>query len=138
VQAPGLAWRIDAARFARCVDDSERLQRRMLRYVHVHMTLLTQATACKHFHKLAERLARWLLMSADRLPSHQLALTHAYLANVLGVRRAGITLAARGLQERGLIGYSRGHIDLLDRTGLESVACPCYSRERAMYEHLMR
>jgi len=138
VQAPGLAWRIEAARFGRCIDASERLRRRMQRYVHVHMTQLAEAAACKHFHKLAERLARWLLMSADRLQSNELVLTHEYLSHVLGVRRAGTTLAARGLQERGLIVYSRGHIALLDRPGLEAAACPCYAREKTLYEHLMR
>ena len=110
----------------------------MQRYVHVHMTLLAEAAACKHFHKVSERLARWLLMSADRLQSSELSLTHEYLSSVLGVRRAGTTLAARGLQERGLIDYSRGHISLLDRTGLESAACPCYAREKKLYEYLMR
>jgi len=138
VQAPGLAWRIEAARFGRCIDASERMRRRMNRYVHVHMTQLTEAAACKHFHKLAARLARWLLMSADRLQSNELALTHEYLSGVLGVRRAGTTLAARGLQDRGLIVYSRGHITLIDRAGLETAACPCYARERALYQHLMR
>lgn len=138
VQAPGLAWRIEAARFGRCIDASERLRRRMHRYVHVHMTQLTEAAACKHFHKLAARLARWLLMSADRLQLDELALTHEYLSRVLGVRRAGTTLAARGLQDRGLIAYSRGHITLVDRAGLEAAACPCYARERDLYEYLMR
>ncbi len=138
VQTSGMAWRIDAARFERCIDASERLRRRMQRYVHVHLAQLTDAAACKHFHKLAERLARWLLMSADRLQASELTLTHEYLSNILGVRRAGTTLAARGLQERGLIDYSRGHIVLLDRQGLESAACPCYAREKRLYEHLMR
>lgn len=138
VQATGLAWRIEAAHFVRCLDASERLRRPMQRYVHVHMTQLTEAAACKHFHKLVERLARWLLMSADRLQSNELMLTHEYLSKVLGVRRAGTTLAARGLQERGLIDYSRGHIALLDRTGLEAAACPCYAREKKLYDHLMR
>jgi len=138
VQTPGLAWRIEAARFGRCIDASERLRRRMQSYVHVHLSQLVEAAACKHFHKLAERLARWLLMSADRLQSNELALTHEYLSCVLGVRRAGTTLAARGLQERGLIAYSRGHIALVDRTGLEAAACPCYARERTLYEHVMR
>lgn len=138
VQTTGLAWRIEAEHFVRCLDASERLRRRMQRYVHVHMTQLTEAAACKHFHRLAERLARWLLMSADRLQSSELMLTHEYLSNVLGVRRAGTTLAARGLQERGLIDYSRGHIVLLDRAGLELAACPCYAREKKLYERLMR
>ena len=138
VQMPGLAWRIDTLRFGRCLDASERLRRRMRRYVHVHMTQLTEAAACKHFHKLAGRLARWLLMSADRVQSGELMLTHEYLSNVLGVRRAGTTLAARGLQERGLIDYARGHIALLDRAGLESAACPCYAREKKLYDRLMR
>jgi CRP-like cAMP-binding protein len=138
VQTTGLAWRIEAAHFVRCLDVSERLRGRMQRYVQVHMTQLTEAAACKHFHKLAERLARWLLMSADRSQSSELMLTHEYLSNVLGVRRAGTTLAARGLQERGLIDYSRGHIALLDRGGLESAACPCYAREKKLYERLMR
>lgn len=137
VQTPGLAWRIEAARFGRCINESERLRRRMHRYVHVHMTQLTEAAACKHFHNLGERLARWLLMSADRLQSSDLTLTHEYLSNVLGVRRAGTTLAARGLQKRGLIDYARGHIALIDRAGLESAACPCYAREKKLYEHLM-
>ncbi len=138
VQSPGLAWRIEAERFGRCINASERLRRRMHRYVHVHMMQLTEAAACKHFHKLAERLARWLLMSADRLQSNELALTHEYLSGVLGVRRAGTTLAARGLQDRGLITYSRGHIALIDRAGLEAAACPCYARERMLYEYLTR
>lgn len=137
VQTTGLAWRIDSEHFVRCLDASERLHRRMQRYVHVHMTQLTEAAACKHFHRLPERLARWLLMSADRLRSSELMLTHEYLSSVLGVRRAGTTLAARGLQERGLIDYSRGHIALLDRVGLESVACPCYAREKRLYQRLM-
>jgi CRP-like cAMP-binding protein len=137
VQTTGLAWRIDSEHFVRCLDASERLHHRMLRYVHVHMTQLTEAAACKHFHRLPERLARWLLMSADRLQSSELMLTHEYLSSVLGVRRAGTTLAARGLQERGLINYSRGHIALLDRAGLESAACPCYAREKKLYERLM-
>jgi CRP-like cAMP-binding protein len=137
VQSPGLAWRIDAARFSGCIDASESLRRRMHRYVHVHMTQLAEAAACKHFHQLAARLARWLLMSADRSRSNELALTHEYLSHVLGVRRAGTTLAARGLQNRGLIAYSRGHIALLDRPGLEAAACPCYARERMLYDRLM-
>ena len=138
VQAPGRAWRIEAARLGRCIDMSEHLRRRMHRYVHFHMTQLTDAAACKHFHKLGARLARWLLMSADRLQSSELALTHAYLARVLGVRRAGTTLAARDLQDRGLIAYSRGHISLTDRAGLEAVACPCFAREKTVYQDLMR
>lgn len=137
VQAPGLAWQVEATRFWRRMDASARMRYRMQRYLHVHMAQLTEAAACKHFHKLAERLARWLLMSADRLQSGELTLTHEYLSSVLGVRRAGTTLAARGLQDRGLIDYSRGHIALLDRAGLESAACPCYAREKKLYEELM-
>jgi len=138
VQSPGLAWRIEAAHFLRCLHASEPLRRRMQRYAQVHMTQLSEAAACKHFHKLGERLARWLLMSADRSQTSELALTHEYLSYMLGVRRAGTTLAARGLQERGLIDYSRGHIALLDRHGLESASCPCYARGKQQYEHLMR
>jgi len=138
VQSPGLAWRVEAAHFARCLDASESLRRHMHRYVHVHMTQLTEAAACKHFHNLSGRLVRWLLISSDRLQSSELALTHEYLSNMLGVRRAGITLAARVLQERGLIEYSRGQIALLDRSELESASCPCYAREKTSYEHLMR
>lgn len=138
VQTSGLAWRIDAARFGRCIGANDRLRLHMQRYVHVHITQLTEAAACKHLHSLSERLARWLLMSADRVRSNELALTHEYLSNVLGVRRAGTTLAARGLQERGLIDYSRGRITLVDRAGLESAACRCYARERDLYGLLMR
>jgi|KBSSwiStaDraftv2_1062776.scaffolds.fasta_scaffold12992_4 CRP-like cAMP-binding protein len=138
VQAPGLAWRVEATHFVRCLETSEPLRRHLQRYVHVHMTQLTEAAACKHFHKLSGRLARWLLMSSDRSQSSELVLTHEYLSNMLGVRRAGITLAARVLKERGLIEYSRGQIALLDRAELESASCPCYAREKTSYEHFMR
>lgn len=133
VQAAGLAWRIDAARFGRCIGANERLRLHMQRYLHVHISQLTEAAACKHLHSLSERLARWLLMSADRARSNELRLTHEYLSTVLGVRRAGTTLAARRLQERGLIDYSRGRITLVDRAGLESAACACYAREKTLY-----
>ena len=138
VQAPGLAWRVEAARFVRCIDASELLRRRMQRYANMYLTQLTDAAACKHFHMLADRLVRWLLISADRVQSGELALTHEYLANVLGVRRAGITLAARSLRARGLIHYARGRITLLDRPQLEKASCACYARERKLIESLMR
>jgi CRP-like cAMP-binding protein len=126
VQGGGTAMRMEAARFrkefARCVP----LQRALHRYVHVLMAQVTQTAACNRFHVVEARLARWLLMTSDRVRSEHFRLTQEFLAHMLGVRRVGVTQAAGALQRRDLIRYSRGSLRILDRRGLEAASCRCY------------
>jgi CRP-like cAMP-binding protein len=138
VQSGGRAWRIDAARFAWCLETSAGFRECMNRYVHVHWLQLAESAGCRSFHLVPARVARWLLMSRDRTQSSEIELTHESLALTLGVRRAGITLAASALRERRLIDYSRGHIVVLDAKGLESAACPCYASAKKTYARFMR
>ena len=138
VQGPGLAWRVDASRFTSQLDANPPWRAMLSRYVHVRHLQLAQGAACRSFHLVEARLARWLLMSRDRARRDPLSLTHETLSHLLGVRRAGVTLAAHSLQDRGLIRYTRGLILLLDRSGLEAAACPCYASEKRTYSRLMR
>ncbi len=101
------------------------------------MVQFAQAAACTRFHLLEPRLARWLLMTQDRAHSDTFHLTHAFLAHMLGVRRVGITQAAKSLRSRNLIGYHRGNITVLDRHGLEAAACGCYASDTAAYRRTM-
>ncbi len=126
VQGSGAALRMSAKRFARALREQENFHRIIDRYMFVLMTQLAQTAACTRFHLLDARLARWLLMTHDRAHSNTFRITHEFLAYMLGVRRAGVTEAAGRLQAKGLIRYSRGRLAVLDRAGLEAVACPCY------------
>lgn len=137
VQGPGTALRMSAASFRHRLAQSASLQRGLHRYLFVSMAELAQTIACTRFHSLEARLARWLMTTSDRARSDQFRLTHELLAHKLGVRRVGVTAAAGALQRRKLIGYSRGHITLLDRSGLQAVACECYRSVRAMREHIL-
>ncbi|MGM0543328.1 MAG: Crp/Fnr family transcriptional regulator [Pseudomonadota bacterium] len=137
VQGTGSALRMSAANFQRQLLDSPVLHQRLKHYLYVVMKQLAQSTACIHFHQIEARLARWLLMTQDRAGTDQLKLTHEFLAMMLGVRRAGITMAAIALQTRGLIGYHRGEIKVLDRPGLIEAACVCYTDDRALYAKML-
>jgi CRP-like cAMP-binding protein len=137
VQGTGSALRINADRFQQLLLECPVLHQRLKRYVYVVMTQLAKSAACNHFHQIEARLARWLLMTQDRAGSDQLHLTHEFLAMMLGVRRAGITLAAIALQTRGLIGYHRGEIKVLDRPGLIEAACVCYTEDCALYDKVL-
>ena len=95
---------------------------------------LAQSAACTRFHEVNQRLARWLLMTHDRTQGDQLHLTHQFLADMLGVRRSAVTIAAGLLQDRGIIHYSRGVIEVLDRAALEARSCECYARVVEDYE----
>jgi CRP-like cAMP-binding protein len=98
------------------------------------MAQVTQTAACNRFHVVEARLARWLLMTADRVQSNDFYLTQEFLAHMLGVRRVGVTKAASALQRQKLISYSRGNIRILDRDNLEKSACPCYEFVKDMHD----
>lgn len=137
VVRPGTALRITAASLRAELLRGAVLRRRLQDYLLVSLRQMAQAVLCTRYHRVDERLARWLLMAQDRAPRQQVPATHAFLAGTLGVRRAGVTQAAASLQARGLIAYRRGVLDVLDRPGLEGAACDCYAADRAAYAALM-
>lgn len=137
VQGPGTALRIDAASFRRELEFSSALRGELHRYVCVLLAQLVQTAACIHFHGLDARLAHWLLMTHDRAHSNEFHLTHEILAQMLGVRRVGVTNAAGLLQKKKLISYSRGEITVLDRAGLEAASCGCYRAVKDTYERIL-
>lgn len=139
VQGAGSAWRVGSVHFGRELQRSEALRRLMQRYLYVTLAQLATASACRHFHALAPRLARWLLMSHDRAHADAFHVTHEFLGLMLGVRRVGVTVAAGELQDQGLIHYHRGAMTVHDRTGLEARACSCYAADLATYRlHMAR
>lgn len=133
VQGPGGAMRIEADLFRQALERSRELRHLLNRYVHAVMAQLAQTAGCTRFHVVEARLARWLLMTQDRARSDSFHVTHEFLAQVLGVRRVGITRAATTLQGRGLIRYARGNIAIVDRAGLEAAACGCYAADKLSY-----
>ena len=134
VQGSGTAMRMAAAHFLNEFRLSLPLQREMYRYIHTLMAQISQTAACNRFHVVETRLARWLLMTHDRVKSDQFHMTQEFLGHMLGVRRVGVTKAAQALQKRKLIHYSRGDITVLDRSGLEAAACQCYTVVKDMHE----
>jgi len=137
VQGDGMAWRLPAATLVRELARSRALRQTLQRYVYVVMAQMASSAACLRFHLIGPRLARWLLMSADRAHASHFKVTHEFLACMLGVRRVGVTVAAGELQRQGLIAYHRGQVTVLDRTGLEGAACPCYARQHLAYQALL-
>lgn len=136
VQGSGTALRMSAAQFSHALLDHAALSRIVQRYLYVILEQLTQSAACNRFHEVEERLARRLLLSHDRAHANHFHLTHQYLAEMLGVLRSAVTIAAGALQQRGLIHYSRGEITILDRKGLENSACECYASGVDDYNNL--
>ena len=126
VQVPGSAIRMRTAALRDTLERSPGFRDRCLRYVHVLMVQASQAAACNVRHELTERLARWLLMSRDRIDGDELPMTQEFLALMLGVRRTGISVIANALQSTGAIRQSRGRVTILDRGILEAEACNCY------------
>ena len=137
VQVPGRGLRMRARAFRELLDQSQRMRAALLRYTHVFFNHIALTSACAHFHSLEQRCCRWLLMTHDRMPSDTFLLTQEFLAMMLGVRRAGVSVAAGALQRAGLIRYHRGRITILDRKGLEERACECYGVTKVEFDRLL-
>jgi CRP-like cAMP-binding protein len=127
VQSAGFAYRLLGKRFKDEVSRHGDLLFLMLRYSQALITQMAQTAVCNRHHSIEQQLCRWLLLSLDRLPANQLIMTQELIANMLGVRREGVTDAAGQLQKEGVIEYRRGHITVLDRPKLEQLCCECYA-----------
>lgn len=137
VKVPGRGLRMRAKIFREQLEESRPMRTAMLHYTHVFFNQVIQTAACAHFHSLEQRCCRWLLMTRDRMPSDTFLLTHEFLAMMLGVRRAGVSVAAGVLQRAGLIRYNRGRVTILDREGLEDRTCECYAVAKAEFDVLL-
>jgi len=126
VQGTGSAMKMKATAFRRECNNGGALPRLLQRYTYSLLTQITQSAVCNQFHSVEARLARWLLMTHDRMASDEFQLTQEFLSNMLAVRRECVNKAAGKLQKRNLIAYTRGHMKVLDRAGLEATACGCY------------
>jgi CRP-like cAMP-binding protein len=137
VQSAGSGYRLKAALLKKEFDIGGALQHLALRYTQALITQMAQTAVCNRHHSVEQQLSRWLLLSLDRLPSNELSMTQDLIANMLGVRREGVTEAAGRLQKAGLIQYSRGHIVVLDRPKLEARVCECYAVVKKEYDRLL-
>jgi CRP-like cAMP-binding protein len=134
VQGGGHALRMAAAPFRVEFDRNRSLQDALYRYTYALMAQISQTAACNRFHDSEARLARWLLMTRDRVGSDEFLLTHEFLAHMLGLRREGVTEAASALKDRGLIAYTRGKIRILDVNGLKASSCTCYEIVKVVFD----
>ncbi len=137
LQSAGKMCRIRAKDLRTEFKRGERFQELLLRYTQALMTQISQTAVCNRLHAVEQQLCRWLLLSHDRLDSDKLVMTHDLISNMLGVRREGVTLAAKKLAARNLIKNTRGTIEVLDRQGLEDAACECYAIVNAEYNRLL-
>jgi CRP-like cAMP-binding protein len=137
-QVPGRAVVISSDHFRRLLSAYDHQFRNVLdRFLQAYVNMLGQLAACNGKHSIYERCARWLLLTQDRVNSDKIALSHEYLAMMLGARRSGVTIAAAALQQAGFIRYSRGKIVILNRSGLERAACECYAVAREQFGPLL-
>lgn len=127
VQSAGVAYRLRGQKLKDEFNKHGELLQLILRYTQALITQMAQTAVCNRHHSIDQQLCRWLLLSLDRLPGNRLTMTQELIANMLGVRREGVTDAAGKLQRQGIIEYSRGQITVLDRAGLERLSCECYA-----------
>ncbi|MFA5920006.1 MAG: Crp/Fnr family transcriptional regulator [Methylococcaceae bacterium] len=137
VQTAGCGYRLKGRLIMEEFYRAGPMMRLMLRYTQALMTQISQTAVCNRHHSIEQQLCRWLLLTLDRLPSQELTITQELIAGMLGVRREGITEAAGNLQRAGLISYRRGHIMVLDRSGLESRVCECYNTVKKEFHRLL-
>ncbi len=137
VQTAGHAWRLDRHSLKQEFNKAGALQRLLLRYTQALMTQMAQTVVCNRHHSVEQQLCRWLLLTLDRLPEHELVMTQELVASMLGVRRESVTDAAGRLQAAGYIRYRRGHISVLSRAGLESGVCECYGVVKKELDRLL-
>ncbi len=137
VQTAGHGYRLGQRLLKQEFDRAGLLQHLLLRYTQALMTEMAQTAACNRHHSVEQQLCRWLLLTLDRLPGKELVMTHELVASMLGVRRESITEVAGDLQRAGCIRYRRGHITVLDRSGLETRACECYAVVRKELSRLL-
>lgn len=137
VHVAGTAFKMKAKLLQEEFARGESFQRVLLRYTQALITQISQTAICNRLHSVEKRLCRWLLLSHDRVDSDELQMTQEFISNMLGGRRESVTVAAARLQEERLIRYSRGHITILDRRGLEAAACECYRIVKEEFERLL-
>lgn len=137
VQSAGLAYQMKAKPLQDEFEKGGMFQNVLLRFTQALITQISQTAVCNRLHSVEQQLCRWLLLSYDRLHSNKLVMTNHLIANMLGVRREGITIAAKHLQKQGVISYVRGSITLLDRPRLESTVCECYHVVKREYDRLL-
>lgn len=137
IQVPGAGLRIKAEMFREELERSGPMRATMLRYAHAFSNHVGQSAACRAFHSLDQRCCRWLLMTHDRMRSDEFLLTQEFLAMMLGVRRAGVSVAAGALRRAGLIRYTRGQVAIINRPGLEDRSCECYRTSKTEFDRLL-
>lgn len=137
VQSAGGAFRLDLRHFREEYKRIGELHRLLLLYTQALLTQMAQTAVCNRLHSVEQQLCRWLLLSHDRLDSDELVMTQELIANMLGVRREGVSVAAHRLQDAGLIRYRRGHITIIDRPGLEQAVCECYQVVKTECDRLL-
>jgi CRP-like cAMP-binding protein len=137
VQSAGDGYRLRGDVLRREFESDSALQHLLLRFTQALITQMTQTAVCNRHHSVDQQLCRWLLLSLDRLPGNELVMTQELIANMLGVRREGVTEAAGKLQNEGMVRYSRGHITVLDRAKLEARVCECYGVVKKEYDRLL-
>jgi CRP-like cAMP-binding protein len=133
VQGGGMAMQMKIADFRREFSESAALKRELFVFAHLLMIQIAQTAACNRFHPVTQRMARWMLMTSDRVNSTEFRITQEFLALMLGVRRVSVSMAASGLRERKLIGYRRGTFTILNHRGLAAAACECYKTVKDVY-----
>ncbi|HUQ98287.1 MAG TPA: Crp/Fnr family transcriptional regulator [Gemmatimonadaceae bacterium] len=136
-QITGKAWRLSAEKFRQVTAELPTLQRVLHQYSHLVFEIVSQSAACNRLHVIEQRCARWLLMSEDRVGRPKFDLTQEFLAEMLGVRRPGVTVAMGVLEKQGLIAHGRGNITVINRAGLEAASCECYAKIKRRQDELL-